>query len=136
MSCMWIDIDPADVRPGDIANHVEGLDSREVTRVDGSQVWLYLLTSEGGPFPKMNYTFKRRIDEETVGQVGFRFLESLDDEIRMWQESVSEFRPRIAAVGGERDLQAVTDLMTAMHILRALQNARSWYLRAVVEAQS
>lgn len=49
-----------DVKPGDYASHkYRDLDRREVTRIEGDQVWLYLLTGEAGPFPADNYTFVR-----------------------------------------------------------------------------
>ena len=61
----YINVDPWDVKAGDIATHVEGnLDSREVTQVDeNGGVWLWLLTREAGPFPIENYTFKRRVTD-------------------------------------------------------------------------
>lgn len=48
-------------RPGDRADHKSGeLDPREVARVDGDRIWLYLLTDEpSGPFDAVNYTFTR-----------------------------------------------------------------------------
>lgn len=55
----WKDV--ARPRKGDLASHVSGeLDSREVTRVEGEQVWLWILVSEAGPFPVENYTYKRK----------------------------------------------------------------------------
>lgn len=47
--------------PGDWADHKSGeLDLREVARVDGDHIWLYLITkSPSGPFNAANYTFTR-----------------------------------------------------------------------------
>ena len=53
--------------PGDWAEHVRGLDPRQVTRVELGEsslsprgvVWLDLLGAEIGPFPVENYTFTR-----------------------------------------------------------------------------
>lgn len=54
-------VQPADVRPGDIADHVSGsLDPREVSRVDAHNIWLRLDGGDFGPCPKLNYTFIRR----------------------------------------------------------------------------
>jgi hypothetical protein len=50
-------------QPGDLADHrSRELDPREVARVDGDMIWLYLMgPNEHGPFPAENYTFKRRV---------------------------------------------------------------------------
>ena len=49
-------------KPGDVADHKSReLDPRRVSRVEGELIWLDLLTTEAGPFPRANYTFKRRI---------------------------------------------------------------------------
>lgn len=59
---VWVEVDVPAV--GDIAEHVDGLDPREVTKVeaypDGTfGVYIYLLASPAGPFPAENYRFSR-----------------------------------------------------------------------------
>lgn len=53
-------------QPGDVADHrTRDLDPRTVARVEGDQVWLYLVTNEpSGPFPAANYTYKRETKAE------------------------------------------------------------------------
>jgi len=54
-------------KSGDWAEHVQGLDPRQVTRVELGEsslsprgvIWLDLRGVEIGPFPVENYTFKR-----------------------------------------------------------------------------
>lgn len=55
-------VEREDVKPGDWALHVgKHLDAREVTKVRHitGEVWLFLLTTETGPFPLENYTYTR-----------------------------------------------------------------------------
>lgn len=48
------------VQVGDIADHVSReLDPRVVTRVEGDQVWIWILTGDCGPLPIENYTYSR-----------------------------------------------------------------------------
>lgn len=62
----WHRVKATAVKPGDIATHRNGqLDSRRVTRVEGSDIWLELLVSgkEHGPFPRRNYVFERHEED-------------------------------------------------------------------------
>ena len=57
-------IDVSDPRPGDLATHLhQELDPRRVTRVEGDQVYLFLLVEEAGPFPAANYRFSRWVED-------------------------------------------------------------------------
>lgn len=53
-----------EIEVGDwIEPHSRELDPREVARVEGDQVWLYLLGDEPyGPFPLDNYVLTRKAD--------------------------------------------------------------------------
>jgi hypothetical protein len=48
-------------RPGDWALHRNNqLDAREVARVEGRYVWIFIGASKAGPYPRENYTFSRK----------------------------------------------------------------------------
>ena len=47
---------------GDLANHINGLDGRIVTRVEGQWIFLDILGTESGPFMLRNYQFQRKVD--------------------------------------------------------------------------
>lgn len=50
-----------EVQPGDLALHTSNqLDAREVSRIDGDQVWIFIGESNIGPLPAENYTYSRR----------------------------------------------------------------------------
>ena len=56
------------VRPGDIALHYQGLDGREVSRIEQDpdgvwRVWLWFGQQPAGPFPAENYDFIRWVEE-------------------------------------------------------------------------
>jgi hypothetical protein len=47
-------------KPGDWALHkCNTLDAREVARVEGRYVWIFIGASKAGPYPRENYTFSR-----------------------------------------------------------------------------
>lgn len=50
---------------GDLASHRSGeLDSRVVSNVVGSNIWLWLGNAPAGPFQSRNYTFQRKAENE------------------------------------------------------------------------
>ena len=56
------------VRPGDLALHHRGLDTREVSRIEQDSdkvwhVWLWIGQRQCGPFPAENYDFIRLVSE-------------------------------------------------------------------------
>lgn len=50
-------------RPGDLAHHRDGLDTRRIARVEGDNLWLEVLGGEYGPYSTANYTFTRILPE-------------------------------------------------------------------------
>ncbi len=63
----WVDVEPADVRPGDMASRISPeLDPREVVEVDHDRDMVRLaihdLTTD--PIPLEFYTYRRFIPEE------------------------------------------------------------------------
>jgi hypothetical protein len=49
------------VKPGDLALHKDNqLDAREVARVDGDSIWIWIGRDPFGPYPRENYTYSRR----------------------------------------------------------------------------
>jgi len=55
------------VQPGDIAEHLDGFDGREVARIDPKKNEVYLLFFTDmpvGTFPASNYTYYRHDGEE------------------------------------------------------------------------
>lgn len=64
MAHQTVDVELHDVKPGDLADHVDRkLDPRRVTKVEGDRVWLWFIVSDGGPFPLTNYTYTRDVSE-------------------------------------------------------------------------
>lgn len=56
----WIKVKSPQV--GDLASHkFQDLDSREVVKVEGSNLWLLMAGAPAGPFQIRNYTFKRQV---------------------------------------------------------------------------
>jgi len=58
-----VQVAPDEVQPGDLAEHrSRDLDPRAVTQVTETAVWIDILGSSKGPFPKHNYRFKRWVE--------------------------------------------------------------------------
>lgn len=58
----WVTVPEFYVRPGDWADHrSRTLDPRQVTQIEGGQVWLDLLLGPSGPYPARNYTYERGV---------------------------------------------------------------------------